>query len=161
MAFSWLLEPCRLYCNNKINCDSNVNRVLARGLILDFSEVRLSTFPPYFSAGSEGRMTYGNDVLKSQSCADFSLPGQGQHQAVSGRDFSSVIYTPYCAPNRYGCWGHRSTQTALKTFFFPRLIPISPDFILVMTGNAGFCSSPSIPLTLTRHGLHLNVYLKL
>lgn len=135
MGSSWLLEHCRLYCSNRISCDSNVNPDLVRGLIWDFSEVKLGAFPPYLSASSEGRTIYDNEVLKSQACAGFSLPGQGQHQAVSGRDLSSAIYTPFCAPNGAGCWGHRLTQ--LSKHLFPHLIPISPDFILVVTGNAG------------------------
>lgn len=158
MAPSWLPEHCRLCCNNSIICDSKVNPDLVRRLILVFSEVRLGAFPPYLSASSEGRTTYGNDVSKRQSCADFSLLGQGQHPAVSGRDLSSVIYTSFCALNGSACRAHRLTQKALKTFFSPILFP----YCLILSWSwlemLAFFSSPSIPLTLTRHGLHLIVY---
>lgn len=62
-------------------------------------------------------------------------------------------------PGGSGCWGPRLAQKTPKTLF-PSSYSHTPDYILVMAGNAGFLSSPNIPFTLTRHALHLIVYLK-
>jgi len=146
MASSWLLEHCRLCCNNRIGCESNVNPDLVRGLILDFSGVRLGPFPPYVSASSEGRTTYGNNVLKRQSSGDFSLSGQGQHQASSRqRLIFSDSHTFLCTQQTWMLRNQVDSESS-RNNFFSHPIFILPDFILVMTGNAGFVSSPSIPL---------------
>lgn len=62
------------------------------------------------------------------------------------------------SPSWSECWGPRLTLKAPQTVF-PSPYCHTPDCILVMVANAGFLSSPNIPFTPTRHGLHLIVYL--